>query len=242
MCEGLIGTLPHAGWQDSFGVRPRASNANRMAAAGLRGIGTVGCRRDRHRYDKLTGSAKGGRTPRAGSATPSIEGKRHWRSALPPDDRQTPHALARYPLKSRRHRCRLRSSSVAVAPNPADDIGARRIIVGTDGYVTGTPGNEVSTWGNEGSSRGNDVYPAGNVVGAGANDVAVERSATDLSRRSGESRCRVGEARRLRRHPPNAPKRSFRRRPHARLPEGRVTRYGRSPARVGSRAAVKKTG
>lgn len=155
MCEGLIGTLPQAGWQDFFGVRHRASNANRMAAAGLRGIGTVGCRRDRHRYDKLTGSGKGGVRPERAPQTPGIEGTRHWRSAPPPDGRQAPHALARYPLKSRRHRCRFRSSSVAV-PNPADDIGAPRIIVGTDGYVAGTPGNEVSTWGNERSSRGNE--------------------------------------------------------------------------------------
>ena len=74
----------------------------------------------------------------------------------------TPHALVRYPLKNRRHRCRLRSSPVTVAANPADDIGAPRIIVGTDGYVAGTLGNEVLMRGNEGSSQGKEGSPRGN--------------------------------------------------------------------------------
>lgn len=93
-----------------------------------------------------------------------------------------PHAFARYPLKNRRHRCRLRSSPVNVVPNTADHIGAHRIIVGADGYVSSTLGNEISTRGNEGSSRGNDAYPAGNVVGERANEVCVEGSVNGVRR------------------------------------------------------------
>ena len=73
------------------------------------------------------------------------------------------------------------------APGPADDIGAVRIIVRTNGFVVGIRGNEGSLRRNEGSPWGNDVHTAADIVGARPGDDSVERSADGVRRRSSES-------------------------------------------------------